>query len=291
MNALHFSPNHSYIETVAHTYTFTNAQPSPAAISNEILKAFSVFLCHILNSAAVVAHHTTPHTHTQTLLNYHWWHRLAQMQTHITTQSYTIYSITLILFPSFTHTHTDGSCTHTGMHSRTYFFCPATKVLHKSNYRCFHDDLNHFLMQPLDAVVREEISFLNHLQFCLFIMDSSWCFSSLPLSPLTFHQRGNNQRLGKDKKKKTTCKLQKKRHRKGSARGEERQCFFKVCGFWLFSWPIEPHCALSPQTLRISNGCFLTQSKQIAWKRKSTNRWEGESGKGREGGGVGSGCR
>lgn len=66
MNALHFSPNHSYIETVAHTYTFTNAQPSPAAISNEILKAFSVFLCHILNSAAVVAHHTT-HTHTHRL--------------------------------------------------------------------------------------------------------------------------------------------------------------------------------------------------------------------------------
>lgn len=113
MNALHFSPNHSYIETVAHTYTFTNAQPPPAAISNEILKAFSVFLCHILNSAAVVAHHTTPHTHTQTLLNHHWWHRLAQMQAHITTQSYTIYSITLILFPSFTHTHTDRSCTHT----------------------------------------------------------------------------------------------------------------------------------------------------------------------------------
>lgn len=185
------------------------------------------------------------------------------MQTHITTQSYTIYSITLILFPSFTHAHTDRSCTHTGMHAHTYFFCPATKVLHKSNYRCFHDDLNHFLMQPLDAVVREEISFLNHLRFCLFIMDSSWCFSSLPLSPLTFHQRGNNQRVGKEKKK-TTCKLQKKRHRKGSASGEERQCFFKVCGFWLFSWPIEPHCALSPQTLRISNGCFLTQSKRIA---------------------------
>lgn len=133
LSSTHCTQTHRYIQTpsVTHihicilyqwwmlfislpiTHTYTNAQPPPAAISNEILKAFSVFLCHILNSAAVVAHHTTPHTHTQTLLNYHWWHRLAQMQTHITTQSYTIYSITLILFPSFTHTHTDRSCTHT----------------------------------------------------------------------------------------------------------------------------------------------------------------------------------
>lgn len=115
-----------------------------------------------------------------------------------------------------------------------------------------------------------------------------WCCSEgdafhLCLSlPSLFISEEIIREWAKTRKKTTTCKLQKKRHRKGSARGEERQCFFKVCGFWLFSWPIEPHCALSPQTLRISNGCFLTQSKQIAWKR--TNRWEGESGKGRDGG-------
>lgn len=136
------------------------------------------------------------------------------------------------------YTHTDRSCSHTGMHSRTYFFCPATKVLHKSNYRCFHDDLNHFLMQPLDAVVREEISFLNHLRFCLFIMDSSWCFSSLPLSPLTFHQRGNNQRLGKEKKKKQLVNYKKRdigRGRRGERRGS---VFLKYVVFGFFLGPL-----------------------------------------------------
>lgn len=161
------------------------------------------------------------------------------------------------------HTQTGPVRTHACV--RTYFFCPATKVLHKSNYRCFHDDLNHFLMQPLDAVVREEISFLNHLRFCLFIMDSSWCFSSLPLSlPSLFISEEIIRDWAKTRKKQQLVNYKKRDIGKGSARGEERQCFFKVCGFWLFSWPIEPHCALSPQTLRISNGCFLTQSKQIA---------------------------
>lgn len=242
MNALHFSPNHSNIETVAHTHTFTNAQPSPAAISNEILKAFSVFLCHILNSAAVVARHT----HTQTLLNYHWGHRLAQMQTHITTQSYTIYSITLILFPSFTHTLADRSCTHTGMRARI-FLLPRNQSLTQIQLPVFpwrsqsfshatprrRSEGGHFL--PKSSSI---LSLHHGFELVLFISAS---LSSLFISEEIIRERA--------KRRKKQLVNYKKRDIGRGRRGERRGSgFFKVCGFWLFSWPIEPRCALSPQT-------------------------------------------
>lgn len=135
------------------------------------------------------------------------------------------------------HTQTGPVRTHACV--RTYFFCPATKVLHKSNYRCFHDDLNHFLMQPLDAVVREEISFLNHLRFCLFIMDSSWCFSSLPLSlPSLFISEEIIRDWAKTRKKNQLVNYKKRdigRGRRGERRGS---AFLKYVVFGFFLGPL-----------------------------------------------------
>lgn len=193
------------------------------------------------------------------------------MQTHITTQSYTIYSITLILFPSFTHTLADRSCTHTAMRARI-FLLPRNQSLTQIQLPVFpwrsqsfshatprrRSEGGHFL--PKSSSI---LSLHHEFELVLFISAS---LPSLFISEEII-------RAGKEKKK-TTCKLQKQRHRKGVGEGRGEAAFFLK--YVVFSFFLGPLSLAVLSLLRLSGFQMdaFWHSKQKAWKRKSTNRWE-----------------
>ncbi len=204
-------------------------------------------MCHISHPAPEVVQYTHTCMNTQTLLNYPWWHRLTCTQAdthscwHTCSSSHSVFSISPD-YPRSSNTHTDR---HTPLTPQPKSSHPPTTNTHThiSNHRCFHDDFNHFLLWPLDAAVREEISCLKSSSIlCLHHRFQPALFISGSLPSLFISEeiiRGWFKKKERRRRKtKLNCKPHKKRMREREREKKVTITFVKHLVFGIFLGPL-----------------------------------------------------